>query len=87
MKTTALNLAQICRGSSFDTIVLRRPICYPVKYMNESNEKPPRYKWPWFVLVGFILFVLLAIAWMSYAVHEERENLHFSAPPSSSFTN
>lgn len=43
--------------------------------MNEPNENPPRrYKWPWFVLVGFIVFVLLAIVWMSFAVRNvERE--------------
>ena len=50
--------------------------------MSGPNETPRRYKWPWFVLAAFILFVALAIAWMSVAVHRERQQLHAPAPPS-----
>ena len=49
--------------------------------MDERNELPPeprrRYTWPWFVLGAGILFLLLAIVWMSYAVRhmrQQREN-------------
>ena len=42
--------------------------------MNEPNEKPPRYKWPWFVLAAVVVFVLLAILWVSFAIRAvERE--------------
>jgi len=43
--------------------------------MSDPSENPPRrYKWPWFVLAAFVLFVLLAIMWMSFAVRTvERE--------------
>ena len=36
--------------------------------MNEPNEKPRRYKWPWFVLAAFLLGVALAILWMIFDV-------------------
>jgi uncharacterized protein YpmS len=49
--------------------------------MNEPNEKPPRrYKWPWFVLVAFVLFVLLAIVWMSFAVRTVEQERNLNAP-------
>jgi hypothetical protein len=48
--------------------------------MNEPNENPRRYKWPWFVLAAFLLAVVLAIVWMSFAVKHEREQRDFSAP-------
>ena len=42
--------------------------------MSEPNEKPRQYRWPWFVLAAFLLGVVLAILWMSFAVHRlERE--------------
>ena len=50
--------------------------------MNEPNENPPRrYKWPWFVLVAFVLFVLLAIVWMSFAVRNVEEERDLNPPP------
>jgi hypothetical protein len=48
--------------------------------MAEPNENPPRYKWPWFVLAAFLLGVALAIVWMSFAVHRERQERNFNAP-------
>jgi bacteriorhodopsin len=48
--------------------------------MNESNENPRRYKWPWFVLAAVLLFVVLTIVWMSFAVKRERQEREFNAP-------
>jgi hypothetical protein len=48
--------------------------------MNEPNENPRRYKWPWFVLAAFLLFVALAVVWMSLAVKRERQERDFNAP-------
>jgi hypothetical protein len=48
--------------------------------MNESNQNPRRYKWPWFVLAAFLLFVALMIVWMSFAVKKERQERGFNAP-------
>ena len=50
--------------------------------MNEPNEIPPKrnYRWPWFVAAAFVLGVALAIAWLSYAVHREKQERDFNAP-------
>jgi len=55
--------------------------------MNEPTEKPPprRYRWPWFVLVAFLLAVALAILWMSFEVRKVEQERNVNAPlPSSS---
>jgi hypothetical protein len=44
--------------------------------MDAEREIPssrPRYRWPWFVLAGLILGILLAVLWMSVAVRQTRE--------------
>jgi len=46
----------------------------------DPNEKPPRYRWPWIALAAFLLAVALAIAWMGYAVHLERQARDFNVP-------
>ena len=48
--------------------------------MDEPNEKPRRYRWPWFVLAAFLLAVALAIVWMSFAVHREKQERDVNAP-------
>jgi len=48
--------------------------------MDDQNRNPPRYRWPWFVLAAFLLGVVLAIVWMSYAVHRERQERDMNAP-------
>jgi hypothetical protein len=48
--------------------------------MGKPNENPRRYKWPWFVLAAVALGIILAIAWMTYAVHREKQERDFSAP-------
>ena len=54
--------------------------------MNEPGDHLPKqnYKWPWFVLAAVVLAVVLAVAWMSYAVKHERDQRDFSAPLPSS---
>jgi len=48
--------------------------------MNEPDEKPRRYKWPWFLLAAVLLALALAILWVSLAAREvERER--GSSPP------
>jgi len=48
--------------------------------MNEPNENPRRYKWPWFALAAVALGIILAIIWMSYAVQREKQERDFNAP-------
>ena len=50
--------------------------------MDEENQNPRRYKWPWFVLAAVLLSIVLAVAWVSFAVKKvERErNFNTSIP-------
>ena len=50
--------------------------------MNEPDETPPKqnYKWPWFVLAAVVLFVVLAIVWVSFAVKKVEQERDFNAP-------
>src|SRR5262249_7778098 len=42
--------------------------------VNEVQPPAPRrYVWPWFVLAGLLLGVVLTIAWMSVAIRKTRE--------------
>ena len=52
---------------------------YPVR-VEAPNEGPPRYRWPWLVLAAFLLGVALAMVWMSYAVHREKQQRDLNAP-------
>ena len=49
--------------------------------MEGMDEKPRRYRWPWFVLAAFVVFVLLAVLWMSFAVRNVERERNFNAPP------
>jgi hypothetical protein len=85
MKTTALNLTENFRRSSFHArqILFSNPeMCDDPQRMNEQSEIPPKqnYKWPWFVLAAVLLFIVLAVVWMSFAVHREKEERDFNAP-------
>ena len=44
----------------------------------------PHYKWPWFVLAGLILAVLLAVVWMSFEVSKARRMREMYTPQSAS---
>jgi formylglycine-generating enzyme required for sulfatase activity len=46
----------------------------------KKPAEPVRYRWPWFVLAGFILAVVLAIAWMSREVQRTRRIREASDP-------
>jgi len=48
--------------------------------MSEPNENPRRYKWPWFVLAAVLLFLALAVLWVSFAAHREKQERDFNAP-------
>ena len=52
--------------------------------MNEPDENAPRYRWPWFVLAGVGLGIVLAVVWMTVYVKKLERERDFSAPPSSS---
>jgi hypothetical protein len=86
----ALNLAQFFRGSSFLNCSgalkalktngddHRPPL--QLSDMSEPNENPRHYLWPWFVLAAVVLGVALAIVWMSFAIHREKQERDFNAP-------
>jgi bacteriorhodopsin len=48
--------------------------------MNEPKENPRRYKWPWFVLAAVLLFVVLTVVWVSFAVKKVERERNVSAP-------
>jgi hypothetical protein len=60
------------------TVADRRYNCF----VNELDEIPPKrnYKWPWFVLAAVLLFLALAILWVSFAVNREKQERDFNAP-------
>jgi len=76
MKTTAHNLTEIYRGSN--CFAAAAALCW--RRMNDQNENPRRYKWPWFVLAAAVLGIILAIAWVGFAAHREKQERNFSAP-------
>jgi hypothetical protein len=52
--------------------------------MNEPHENPRCHKWPWFAAAAVILFFVLMIVWMSFAVEREEQQRDFNAPLPSS---
>jgi uncharacterized integral membrane protein len=46
------------------------------------TAKKTRHVWPWFVLAGVILGILLAIFWMSKEVARTRQNREMNINPS-----
>ncbi len=48
--------------------------------MNEPNENPRRYRWPWFVGAAVVLAIALAIVWMSLAVKKVERERDVNAP-------
>ncbi len=52
--------------------------------MIEPNEKPRRYKWPWFVLAAVVLFIALAVLWVTLAAEKVERQRDYSAPIPSS---
>jgi len=51
---------------------------------NQSDPKPRRrYVWPWFVLAGIVLAIILAVLWMSQEVARARRIRDANAPSAS----
>ncbi len=48
--------------------------------MDDQKGNPQRHRWPWFVLAAILLAVALAIVWMSFAVHLEKQERDVNAP-------
>jgi len=51
--------------------------------MNEPAANPPprRYRWPWMVAAALIVWVLLAVLWMAFAVRQVEERRDGGEPP------
>jgi hypothetical protein len=52
--------------------------------MDEQNENPRRYQWPWFVLAAVVLFVTLAVVFVGFKARQLKQERDFSAPLPSS---
>jgi bacteriorhodopsin len=48
--------------------------------MDDNNQNPRRYKWPWFALAAVVLAVTLAVVWVSFAVKKVERERNFNAP-------
>jgi hypothetical protein len=51
-----------------------------------AQQPRPTYRWPRFVLAAFILAVVLAVIWMSYAVKRTRALRELNSPSSTNGT-
>jgi len=47
---------------------------------NKPSDARPHYRWPWFVLAAVILWILLAVVWMSKEVERTRRMRDYNAP-------
>lgn len=52
--------------------------------MNEPNENPRHYKWPWFVLAAVVLFIVIAVLAVALAAHKVEQQRDFGSPLPSS---
>jgi hypothetical protein len=77
MKTTAHNLTEIFHGSN--CFAAATALCW--RHMNEENENPRRYKWPWFVLAAVVLFIALAVGFVGFKANQIKQERGFDAPP------
>jgi hypothetical protein len=48
--------------------------------MSDPTVPPPRYRWPYFVLAGVVLFIALGIFWVALAAKKIEQQRDFSAP-------
>ncbi len=51
--------------------------------MPESDLPQPRQRhvWPWFVLIGFLLWLALVALWMAAEIRRTRQQRDFQSPP------
>jgi hypothetical protein len=66
--------------------------CYPEKMADPNQQSTPevarrRYTWPWFLLAGILLGVLLAVLWMSREIERTRQLRQWNSPPATASTN
>ena len=52
--------------------------------MNERNENPPRYRWPWLVAAAVALGFALAFIWVGLAAKKIERERDLNAPLPSS---
>ncbi len=48
--------------------------------MDDDNQNPRHYKWPWFVLAAVLLGIVLAVVWVSFAVKKVEQERGMNAP-------
>jgi len=48
---------------------------------NERKAPKPRYIWPWFLLAGFVLGVVLAVIWLTAEVRRVKEQRQYDFVP------
>ena len=48
--------------------------------MNEPDEKPRNYKWPWAVAVAVIVGIILAVIWVAIAARKVERERDYNAP-------
>jgi len=53
-----------------------------IKRMDEENQNPRRYRWPWFVLAAVLISIVLAVAWVGFAVKKVEQQRNVNAPVS-----
>jgi hypothetical protein len=60
----------------------------PEQAEHESTQVPQRrYLWPWFVLGGVVLGIVLAVLWLSHEVERTRRIRDLNTPPPQAGTN
>jgi hypothetical protein len=53
----------------------------------DKEPSQPRYTWPWLILAGLVLAILLAVLWMSREIQRTKRIRDLSAPNSQLGTN
>lgn len=48
--------------------------------MNEIEETPRRYRWPWIALACVILFIVSCVIWMTVYVKKIEREHDYNAP-------
>jgi hypothetical protein len=51
--------------------------------MDQPNEKPRRYKWPWMVAAAVALGIMLAVVWVRIAAKTVERERNWNTPVTS----